>query len=102
MTRRTWQEAKQSRLMTMTPDEHAEYERGYRMAALQAAIGEQVRLAREDAGMSQRDLAQKMGTSQAAIARLEAGGVGATVTTLQRAAEALGLTLTVSLNKSAA
>ncbi len=32
-----------------------------------------------------------MGTSQAAVDRLEAGGVGATLTTLQRVATALGL-----------
>src|SRR2546422_4307581 len=32
-------------------------------------------------GLSQRDLATRMGTSQAAVARLEAGGVGATLTT---------------------
>ena len=48
-------------------------------------------------GSSQRDLAQRMGTSQAAIARLEAGGVGATLTTLQRAASALDLDITVEL-----
>jgi predicted transcriptional regulator len=38
-----------------------------------------------------------MGTSQAAVARLEAGGVGATLTTLQRVAAALDLTVTVDL-----
>lgn len=54
------------------------------------------------AGLSQRDLAAQMGTSQAAIVRLEAGGVGATVTTLQRVAEVLGLSLTVELRHPAA
>ena len=47
--------------------------------------------AREAAGLSQRELARRMGTSQAAIDRLESGGVGATLTTLQRVATALGL-----------
>jgi len=37
------------------------------------------------------------GTSQAAVARLEAGGVGATLTTLQRVAASLDLTVTVDL-----
>lgn len=40
-------------------------------------------------------LAARMRTSQAAVARLEAGGVGATLTTLQKVATALGLQVTV-------
>ncbi len=63
----------------------------------QRRVGEQIRDAREAAELSQRDLAQRMGTSQAAIARLEAGGVGATLTTLQRAASALHLNITLEL-----
>ena len=39
-----------------------------------------------------------MNTSQAAVARLEAGGVGATLTTLQRVAIALNLTVTIELS----
>ena len=39
-----------------------------------------------------------MGTSQAAVARLEAGGVGATLTTLQKVAAALDLKITVELS----
>ena len=38
-----------------------------------------------------------MSTSQAAVARLEAGGTSATLTTLQKAAAALGLELTIDL-----
>jgi predicted transcriptional regulator len=38
-----------------------------------------------------------MSMSQAAIARLEAGGVGATLTTVQQAAAALELEVTVQL-----
>ena len=39
-----------------------------------------------------------MGTSQAAVARLEAGGVSATLTTLQKVATALDLRVTVELS----
>ena len=53
--------------------------------------------AREAAGVSQRDLAVRMSTSQAAVARLEAGGTSATLTTLRKAAAALGLELTIDL-----
>lgn len=101
MARSTWTELKDRRLSRMTAVERAEYDRGYAAAQLAAAVGERVREAREAAGLSQRDLAARMGTSQAAIARLEAGGVGATLTTLQRAAAALGLELSVELRPTA-
>ncbi len=101
MARSTWTELKDRRLSRMTAVERAEYDRGYAAAQLAAAVGERVSEAREAAGLSQRDLAARMGTSQAAIARLEAGGVGATLTTLQRAAAALGLELSVELRPTA-
>ena len=70
-----------------------------RDAAVRLALefGEKVRDAREALGLSQRDLAARMGTSQAAVARLEAGGVGSTLTTLQRVADALGMAISVDL-----
>lgn len=40
-----------------------------------------------------------MGTSRAAVARLEAGGVGSTLTTLQKVAAALNLKIAVQLSK---
>jgi predicted transcriptional regulator len=43
----------------------------------------------------------RMGPSQAAVARLEAGGVGATLTTLHRVAEAADLELKIDLRPSA-
>jgi transcriptional regulator with XRE-family HTH domain len=85
----------------MSAAERAEYDRAYDAAQLAAEVGERVRAAREAAGLSQRELAARMGTSQAAIARLEAGGVGATLTTLQRVAAALGLELNVELRSTA-
>ena len=84
MARATWTDMKAQKLAAMTADERRDYERGYAEARLAAEVGERVRAAREQAGLSQRELAERMGTSQAAIARLEAGGVGATLTTLHR------------------
>ena len=57
------------------------------------AIGQYLRRLREQAGISQRDLAVRMGCHQPAIARLEAGGVRPNVDTLRRIVEALGLQL---------
>ena len=101
MARVSWTELKEKRLSHMTAVERDAYERAYAEARLAAEVGERVRRAREAAGLSQRDLAARMGTSQAAIARLEAGGVEATLTTLQRVAVALGLELNVELRPSA-
>jgi transcriptional regulator with XRE-family HTH domain len=85
----------------MTAAERAEYASAYAEAELAAEVGERIRSAREAVGLSQRELARRMGTSQAAIARLEAGGVGATLTTLHRAATALGLEVNIELRPSA-
>ncbi|MBA2575356.1 MAG: helix-turn-helix transcriptional regulator [Euzebyaceae bacterium] len=101
MARNSWQDLKGKRLRGMSATERAEHDRAYDAAQLAAEVGERVRAAREAAGLSQRELAARMGTSQAAIARLEAGGVGATLTTLQRVAAALGLELNVELRSTA-
>ena len=79
------------------PEELPEFDEALATARLAIDVGEKVREAREAAGLSQRELAVRMSTSQAAVARLEAGGTSATLTTLQKAAAALGLELTIDL-----
>ena len=98
MTRTTINELKNRRLEAMSPEERAAFDQTYDATRLALEVGEKVRDAREAAGLSQRDLAGRMGTSQAAVARLEAGGVGATLTTLQKVAAALDLKITVDLS----
>ncbi len=101
MERVSWSEIKRKRLEGMTSAELDEYERAYLEVSLAAEVGDNVRAARESAGLSQRELARRIGTSQSAINRLEAGGVGATLTTLQRVASALSLHISVELHPSA-
>jgi transcriptional regulator with XRE-family HTH domain len=48
---------------------------------------------RAELGLSQQDLASRMGTSHSAISRLESGRHQTSVATLQRVADALGLRL---------
>lgn len=48
-------------------------------------------------GLTQKELAKKIGTKQSAIARLESGEHNATLAFLQRVADALGTRLKVSL-----
>ena len=98
MARTTIDELKKNRVAAMTADERAAFDETYEATRLALDVGEKVRDAREAAGLSQRELASRMGTSQAAVARLEAGGVGATLTTLQKVAAALDLKITVELS----
>ena len=101
MTRTSWKELQTKKLSSMTREERREYDQAYAEAQLAAEVGERIYAAREAAGLSQRELARRMGTSQAAIDRLESGGVAATLTTLQRVATALGLEVNVELKPTA-
>lgn len=97
MARTTINELKRTRLATVPLGERDAFAGAYESTRLVLDVGERVRYEREAAGLGQRQLAARMGTSQAAVARLEAGGVGATLTTLQKVATALGLKVTVDL-----
>ena len=97
MGRTTIEELRNRRLNAMTSVERAEFDEVLASARVAIDVGEKVRKAREAAGLSQRELAARMSTSQAAVARLEAGGTSATLATLQEAASALGLELNIDL-----
>lgn len=59
---------------------------------------ESVIKAREKAGITQKELARRIGTKQSAISRLEGGGYGkATVETLGKIADALNFELVIKL-----
>ena len=66
------------------------------------ALGEEFELAsaliaiRRRAGLSQKELARKMATSQPVIARLESGRVHPSMRTLQRVANATGSRLLIA------
>lgn len=62
-----------------------------------AAIADRVTERRVEMGMSQRELAELVGTTQSAIARLERGGRPPRIDTLLRIAEALDCDLSVEL-----
>src|SRR4051812_7805220 len=62
-----------------------------------AAIAEKVADRRAQRGLSQRELAELVGTTQSAIARLERGGRPPRIDTLLRIADALDCELVVDL-----
>lgn len=90
MTRKTWDEVKGER--ADSPARRRGYERAGRTIRLAMEIHE----LREKRGLSQRELAERLGTTQSAVARLEAGNVSPSLPTLDRVAKALGVELVVS------
>lgn len=73
---------------------------GFREMALRRMSAERRRLVadlaaqRQSAGLSQTEIAARMGTSQSAVARLEAGEADVRVSTLERYAAAVGTQIT--------
>jgi len=64
-----------------------------------AAVAERVAEERQARGFSQRELAELVGTTQSAIARLERGGRPPRIDTLLRIADALDCELVVDLKQ---
>lgn len=75
------------------PDFRAEYEK----IDAEFAVIEALVKARTEAGLTQTEVARRIGTTQSAIARLEGGGTSPSLATLRRYAEATGTKLQVSL-----
>lgn len=55
---------------------------------------------RSEASLTQTELADRMGTTQSAIARMEGGGVRPTMGTLERLAAAVGQDLVVAVGEN--
>lgn len=92
MTDRTkWTDLKTSR--PLSPEGQAAYDDEARVAAFRALVYK----LRTDAGLTQAELAARMGTTQSAIARIEGGGVRPSLETLERLARAVGSELVVGV-----
>ena len=63
---------------------------------LNVAVAIQIRWMREELGLTQTQLAQRLGVSQQAIAKLERSGGNPSIETLQRLAKALGRQVNVT------
>ena len=69
-----------------------------RLAPRYAVISELIS-ARLKKRMTQKDIAEKLGTKQSAIARLESGNVNPTLEFLQKIAQVMGYKLSIHLSK---
>ncbi len=74
-----------------------EFREEYEKADDEFRLIEELVRARTKANLSQAELANKIGTTQSAIARLEGGGVSPSLSTLRRYAEATGSKLEINL-----
>ena len=70
-----------------------------RMADQRAGLVHELAAQRTAAGLSQTEVAARMGTSQSAVARLESGATDARASTLERYAAAIGGEINWSLNE---
>jgi transcriptional regulator with XRE-family HTH domain len=90
MTTKTWAQLKKDRLRSA--DAVAV---GYQRARAGYMLAERVRALRISGGLSQGELAERMGTTQSAISRLEAGGTSPSIETLDKVGNALHAKLVV-------
>lgn len=74
-----------------------EVKKGYDALELEFSIVEQVIQKRLDRGLSQKQLAEKIGTKQSAISRLEGGNIRPSIAFLEKVAKALGSKLQISI-----
>jgi ribosome-binding protein aMBF1 (putative translation factor) len=75
-------------------------EQAARMAEDRGRLVRELAEQRQAAGLSQTEIAARMGTSQSAVARLEAGTADVRASTLERYAAAVGGQITWMLNRS--
>lgn len=75
------------------PEDRDEYDRAYAAATLAGRLAELVYTLRTRAGLTQTELARRMGTTQSSIARIEGGGSLPTLDMLARVAHATGIPL---------
>jgi ribosome-binding protein aMBF1 (putative translation factor) len=74
-----------------------EFKKAYDTLEVEFSIIEQVLKKRLEKGLSQKQLAEKAGTKQSAIARLEGGNSNPSIAFLEKVSKALGGKLQISL-----
>lgn len=78
------------------PEDRGEYDRASATATLAGQLAELVYTLRTRVGLTQTELARRMGTTQSSIARIESGGSLLTLDMLARLAHATGSPLRIA------
>ena len=92
-----FRQAEAEGLAAMTPDERARFDAAEAEEEARLQLAELVYAARTRAGLTQTELARRMGTQQSVISAVENGGQVPSVSTLWRIARALDLRLTIDM-----
>lgn len=90
-----FREVEAEALAAMTPDERARFDAAEVEEEARLQLAEIVYAARTRAGLTQTELAQRMGTKQSVISAIESGGQVPSFAMLSRVAHALELHLNV-------
>lgn len=77
------------------------YRKAYEALEDELAMAKAIIAARNRAGLTQMELARKMGTTQPVVARMEGGGIQPSLRTFQRLAQATGSKLTIRFEPTA-
>jgi transcriptional regulator with XRE-family HTH domain len=73
------------------------FKEGYDALEEEFSLASQLIEARSRAGLTQAEVAERMGTSQSTVARLESGGAKPSLSTLKRFAQATGARVRIAL-----
>jgi len=76
-----------------------EIKRAYEKLGPEFALIKMIIRKRIEKGLTQKELARKIGTKQSAVSRLESGTYNPTISFLEKVAEALDARLKISLSK---
>ena len=91
-----YEQLRAGRQAALNDDERANYSIIYAEAGLSGALAELVYRLRDEAGLTQTELARRMGSTQSSIARMEAGSQTPRIDLLDRLGRALGTPRTLS------
>jgi ribosome-binding protein aMBF1 (putative translation factor) len=93
----SFRQAEAEALAAMTPDERARFDAAEAEEEARLQLAELVYVARTRAGLTQTELAHRMGTKQSVISAIENGGQVPSVSMLWRIAHALNLHLNIDM-----
>jgi HTH-type transcriptional regulator/antitoxin HipB len=85
------------RTAQMSPAERQAHDANVAAKVAAMLLGDAVQDARQEAGLTQAELAERIGIKQPSLCRIETGQVNVSISMLARIAEALGVPLKVTI-----